>query len=69
MQNNDISEVTNMERQDISSAVYHMLQTSQPTSASVERSLSMLKKLSANDRNFKDEKVRHHMILHFNAST
>ena len=30
-----------MESQDISPAVYHMLQSSRPTSASVERSLSM----------------------------
>ena len=52
-QNNDISEITNMERQDISPAVYHMLQNFQPTSASVERSFSMLKKLMAKDRNFK----------------
>ena len=43
MQNNDISETINMERQDVSSAVYHMLQNSQPTSASIERSFSMLK--------------------------
>ena len=33
----DISEIINMERQDISPAVYHMLQNSQRTSASVER--------------------------------
>ena len=58
-----------MERQDISPAVYHMLQTSQPTSASVERSFSMLKKLLAKDRNFKAENVRHYMILRFNACT
>ena len=58
-----------MERQDILPAVYHMLQNSQPTSASVERSFSMLKKLLAKDRNFKVESVRHYMILHFNAST
>ena len=32
-----------MERQDVSPAVYHMLQNSQPASASVERSFSMLK--------------------------
>ena len=51
MQNNDISEIINMERQDISPAVYHMLQNSQPTSASIEK--SMLKKLLAKDRNFK----------------
>ena len=68
MHNNDISEIINMERQDISPAVYHMLQNSQPTSASVE-SFSMLKKLLAKDRNFKVENVRHYIILHFNAST
>ena len=65
MQNNDISEIINMERQDISPAVYHMLQNSQPTSASVERSFSVLKKLLVKDRNFKVENVRHYMILHF----
>ena len=69
MQNIDISEIINLERQDISPAVYHILQTSQPTSASVERSFSMLKKLLAKDRNFKAENVRHYMILRFNAST
>ena len=69
MQNNDISEIINMERQDISPAVYHMLQNSQPTSASVERSFSMLKKLLAKDRNFRVENVRHYMILYFNAPT
>ena len=62
MQNNDISEIINMERQDILPAVYYMLQNFQPTSASVERSLSMLKKLLAEDRNFKVENVRHYMI-------
>ena len=51
MQNYDISKIINMERQDILSAVYHMLQNSQPTS-SVEESFSTLKKLLAKDRNF-----------------
>ena len=58
-----------MERQNISRAVYHMLQNSQPTSAFVERSFSMLKKLLSKVRNFKAENVRHYMILRFNAST
>ena len=58
MQNNDISEIINMERQDIISlAVHHMLQNFQPISASVERSFSMLKKLLAKDRNFKVKNV------------
>ena len=70
MQDNHISEIINMERQDISPAVYHMLQNSQPTSASVERlSFSMLKKLLAKDRNFKAESMRYYMILLVNAST
>ena len=69
MQNNDISEIINMERQDISPAVYRMLRNSLPTSASVERSFCMLKKLLAKDRNFKVENVRHYMILHFSAFT
>ena len=69
MQNNNISEIINMERQDISPAVYHMLENSQPTFAFVERSFFMLKKLLAKDRNFKVENVRHYMILHFNAFT
>ena len=69
MQNNNISEIINMERQDILPAVYHMLENFQPTSASVERSFSMFKKLLAKDRNFKVKNVRHYMILHFNASS
>ena len=69
MQNNDISETINMKKQDISPAVYLMLQNSQPTSASVERSFSMLKKLLAKDKNFKVQNVRHYMILPFNVST
>ena len=41
-----------MERQDISPAVYHMLQNSQPTSASVEKSFSMLKKTVGQGQKF-----------------
>ena len=44
MQTTDISEIINMERKDISPAVYHILQNSQATSASVEKSFSMFKK-------------------------
>ena len=52
MQNNDISKTIKMERQDISPAVYHMLENSQPTSVSLKRSFSMLKKMLAKDKNF-----------------
>ena len=52
MQNNDISEIINIKKQDISSAVYHMLQNSQPTSAFVERSFYMLKKTVGQGQKF-----------------
>ena len=60
MQNNDISEIINMEGQDIyfTGCVSHASKFS-PTSASVERSFSMLKKMLAKIRNFKVENVRH----------
>ena len=41
-----------MKRQDILAAVYHMLRNSQPTSASVERSFSMLKKTVGQGQKF-----------------
>ena len=58
MQNNDISEMINMLRQDISPAVYHMLQNSQSTSASIERSFSMLKNCWPRTEISKVENVR-----------
>ena len=57
IQNNHISKIINMERQEISPAAYCLLRNSQPISASVKRSFSMLKKLLAKDRNFKAENV------------
>ena len=52
MQNNDISEIINMERQDNLPAVYDMLENSQPTSAFVERSFSMLKRTVGQGQKF-----------------
>lgn len=69
MQKNDISKIMRMERPDISPAEYCLLQHCQPTSASVERSFSMLRKLLAKDRNFKGHNVKHYIVLHFNSST
>ena len=64
MQNNDISKIINMERLDILPTVYHMLQNSQITPASVERSFSCWPRTET----LKVENVRHYMILHFIAS-
>ena len=57
MKNNDISKVMSMERPDIIPAVYSLLLHTQPTSASAERSFSMLSKLLAKNRNFNVENV------------
>ncbi len=43
IQNNDISKIVNMERPNSLSAVYILLEHSQPTTASVERSFSCCK--------------------------
>ena len=61
IQNNDISKLMSTERSDISPAVYSLLQHCQPTSAFVERSFCLLRKLLAKDRNFRVEKCK---ILH-----
>ena len=69
MQSNDISEIISMAKQDISPAVYHMHQNSQPTSICFcRKKFFHVEKLLAKDRNFKVENVQHYMILHFNAS-
>ena len=52
---NDISKIINMERPDISLAVYSLLQHSQPTTSLIKRSFSILQKLLAKEKNFKDK--------------
>jgi len=53
----------------MSPVVHSLFQNSQPTTASADRSFSMLKKLLAKDRNYKTENVQHYMIPHFDSST
>ena len=53
MQNDNSGKIINMGR----SNIYSLLQHSQPTTASVKRNLSMLRKLLAKDRNLKVENV------------
>ncbi|CAK8674232.1 unnamed protein product [Clavelina lepadiformis] len=58
---NDVKQI--MELQDISPALYAKLQKCQPTSASVERSFSLLKSFLRPNRNFKDSNIPHYMKL------
>ena len=49
MQNNDISEIMNMEKPNISSAVYILFQHSQPSTASGEKFIDATKTESIDD--------------------
>ena len=51
-------DITEMSRQEVASAVFCLLQRCQPTTATVERSFSMLNKLLAKDRNFLPKNVK-----------
>ena len=58
-----------MERPEISLAVYSLLQHCQLTTASVEISFSLLRKLLANGKNLYLLNVKQYMILHLKSCT
>jgi len=62
----ELMSIVNLTRPDVSPSLYAQLLQCQPTSASVERSFSMLNKLLAKDRNFKPENVKKYLTLYFN---
>jgi hypothetical protein len=66
---NEILSIATCSRAEISPLLYGLLQNCQATSAEVERSFSMLKKLLAKDRNFLPENVRCYLTLHYNSVT
>ena len=68
MSRNDINCIVKMRRGDISPHLYSLLSNSQTTSASVKKSFSILGKLLARDRNFKDDNVRHYLMLKYNTA-
>lgn len=63
---NDIQIIATISNENISPLKYVSLKKCQPTSISVERSFSMLKKMLAKDRNFKPENVTKYMSLYYN---
>ena len=60
---NDFTAILEHERQDIPPSIYASLQSCQPTSCSVERSFSILKRVLRKDRNFNPQNIRHYVIL------
>ena len=64
--NEDVEAIMEMSRSEISPSNYVALQSCQSTSASVERSFSMLKNLLSTDRNFLPQNVEKYFVLHCN---
>ena len=67
LSSHDLPIIMEARRDDISPATYGRLQLCQATSASVERSFSMLRKILAKDRQFSAENVKKYVILHYNS--
>ena len=58
-----------MSRQEVAPAIYGLRHRCQPTKTAAERSISMLNKLLAKDRNFLPKNVKRNMCVHHNLST
>lgn len=69
LSNNGITEIISMKNECISPTSYLLLQNCPPTSISVERSFSMLKKLLASDRNFYPDNIYDFFSFYFNKSS
>lgn len=68
LESNDITPILKMQNVLISPAEYSFLFKCQPTTASVERSFSILGKLLQKDRNFNAENIKYYMLCLFNSS-
>ena len=68
LNNSEMNSITALSRNEISPTLYNMLQHCQPTTTAVERSFSMLKKLLAKYRNFKQENVKQFIVLYYNKA-
>ena len=67
LEKNDVKIIVELSRPDIPPALCAKLLECQPTSASVERSFSLLKSFLRPNRNFADANIVHYMKLYFNA--
>lgn len=67
LKDSDIDKIITLARPEIEPSLYGKLQRCQATSASVERSFSMLGKLLAKDRQFSEENLRHYLAVHYNS--
>ena len=69
LSNSDLETIINCTNLTIDPTSYALLQKSQPTSAAVERSFSMLSRLLRKDRNFDVKNVKKYMMLYYNKKS
>ena len=69
LSNSDLETIIHCTNLTIDPTCYALLQKSQPTSAAVERSFSMLSKLLRKDRNFDVKNVKKYMMLCYNKKS
>ena len=69
LSNSDLQTTINCTNLTIDPTSYALLQKTQPTSAAVERSFSMLSKFLRKDRNFDIKNVKNHMMLYYNKKS
>jgi hypothetical protein len=68
LKRNEVEDILNCTREEISPHAYVLLSNCQCTSASVERSFSLLKKILTKERNFNRENVRRYIVVYYNSS-
>ena len=69
LSNFDLDTIINCTNLTIDLTSYALLQKAQSTSATVERSFSMLNKLLRKERNFDVKKVKKYMMLYYNKKS
>ena len=67
VKNNDSLSIKNMTNKNLSPEIYSQLMKCPPSSASVERSFSMLNSMMVKNRNFSDKNICKHICAKFNA--
>ena len=69
LSNSDLETILNCTNLTIDPTSYALLQKAQSSSATVERSFSMLSKLTRKDRNFDVKNVKTYMMLYYNKKS
>ena len=66
--NSSFLDIVKLKSTDISPSLYELVKTCQPTSIYMEQSFSILKKMLAKDRNFKEQNIKSYCMMLYNSS-